>query len=120
MGYSRTHVKEALLQARRDGKPTEGLRADDRETVIQLERWNYLPVDQDAMDKRIQDWYVSQGLALREDTPKDTRGDTPDDTPDDMPEPIRVRGTNSEALAAAEAALLAATAALRLAKSMAV
>ena len=116
MGYSRTHVKEALLQARRDGKPTEGLRADDRETVIQLERWNYLPVDQDAMDKRIQDWYVSQGLAFREDTPIDTRGDTRGD----MPEPIRVRGTNSEALAAAEAALLAATAALRLAKSMAV
>ena len=115
MGYSRTHVKQALLEARRDGKPTEGLRPDDRETVIALERWKYLPVDQDAADKRIQDWYVAQGLAKRADTPNDTPGDTPEDTP----EPTRRPDANSEALEAAEAALLAATAALRLAKAMA-
>ena len=120
MPYARTDVRQALSAAREAGKPVDGLIAGDRETALQLERWGFLPIDTDAVDKRIQDWYVSQGLALREDTPKDTRGDTPDDTPDDMPEPIRVRGTNSEALAAAEAALLAATAALRLAKSMAV
>ena len=121
MGYSRTHVKEALLQARRDGKPIEGLRPDDRETVIALERWNYLPIDQDAVDQRIADWYAANGLAVRPagDTPSDTPSDTPQDTPEDTPKPSRRRAANSEALEAAEAALLAATAALRLAKAMA-
>ena len=119
MPYFRTHVKQALLEARRDGKPTEGLRPDDRETVIQLERWSYLPIDQEAVDKRIQDWYVSQGLVMRPDTPRDTPEDTPQDIPEDTPKPVRAVVANSEALEAAEAALLAATAALRLAKAMA-
>ena len=118
MGYSRTHVKEALLAARRDGKPTSGLRPDDRETVIQLERWNYLPIDQDAVDQRIADWYAANGLALKGDTPSDTREGTPEDTRGDAPKPVRP-AANSEAIDAAEAALLAATAALRLAKAMA-
>jgi hypothetical protein len=118
MAYQRTHVRQALSAAREAGKPVDGLIAGDRETALQLERWGFLPIDQDAMDKRVQDWYVSQGLALRlddtreaaSDTPSDTRGDTPADTPDDTPERSRV------ALDAAEAALAAATAALRLAR----
>lgn len=122
MPYSRTHVKEALLAARRDGKPTEGLRPDDRETVIQLERWKYLPIDQDAVDRRIQDWYVSQGLVLRGDTPIDTPEDLPEHTSEDTPNAIPAvvtTGKSSAALEAAEAALAAATAALRLARAMA-
>lgn len=118
MPYSRTHVKEALLAARRDGKPTEGLRADDRETVIQLERWKYLPIDQEALDKRIQDWYVSQGLVMKVETPRDTPGDTPEDTRERVSD-LQPVARSSAALEAAEAALAAATAALRLARAMA-
>jgi hypothetical protein len=114
MPYARTDVRQALSMAREAGKPVEGLFAGDRETALQLERWGFLPVNRDAVDKRIQDWYVSQGLAVRGgDTPEatsDTRGDTPADTPGDTPERSRV------ALEAAEAALAAASAALRLAR----
>lgn len=121
MGYSRTHVKEALLQARRDGKPTEGLRADDRETVIALERWNYLPIDQDAVDQRIADWYAANGLAVRPagDKPSDTPSDTPGDTRDLVAGDGEGSAPASVAIEAAEAALMAATAALRLARAMA-
>lgn len=121
MRYSRTHVREALHAAQRDGKPTNGLKVGDREAEITLERMGYLPVNQDAVDKRIQDWYVSQGLVVRE-TVSDTPNDTPDDTPVNTPEvvtPVRSGSTNGAALEAAEAALAAATAALRLARSMA-
>ena len=116
MAYARTHVKQALTAAREAGKPVEGLMVGDRETAIMLEKWGFLPVDQAAIDKRIQDWYVAQGLAVREgdsDTPR--REDTPDDTPVDTPERV-VR--SDAALDAAEAALQAAHAALRLARSL--
>lgn len=104
MGYSRPHIRQAITAAREAGKPVQGF-AGDREMVLQLERWGFLPIDQDAVDRRIADWYVAQGLALRDD-------DTPDtpDTPNDMPERSRM------ALDAAEAALAAASAALRLAR----
>jgi hypothetical protein len=118
MPYARTDVRQALSMAREAGKPVEGLFAGDRETALQLEKWGFLPLDREAVDKRIADWYVANGLALRDgdtpeppsDTPTDTRGDTPADTPGDTPERSRV------ALEAAEAALAAASAALRLAR----
>jgi hypothetical protein len=105
MGYSRPHIRQAAAAAREAGHVVDGF-AGDREMVLQLERWGFLPIDQDAVDQRIADWYVSQGLAVRADTP-----DTPEpDTPDATPERSRV------ALEAAEAALAAAAAALRLAR----
>ena len=114
MPYARTDVRQALSMAREAGKPVDGLFAGDRETALQLERWGFLPLDREAVDKRIADWYVSQGLALRDgDTPEpqsDTPDDAPGDTPGDTPERSRV------ALEAAEAALAAASAALRLAR----
>ena len=88
----------------------------DRETEITLERMGYLPIDQDAVDKRIQDWYVSQGLVLRADTPVDTPKDTPEPKSESPKLPT---GASTVALEAAEAALAAATAAMRLARSMA-
>lgn len=109
MPYARPHVRQALAAAREAGKPVDGMKSDDRETSIALERWGFLPIDQDAMDKRITDWYVSQGLAMRADDPMPDTPDTPD-TPDDAPERSRM------ALDAAEAALAAASAALRLAR----
>jgi len=123
MPYARTDVRTALHAAREAGKPCEGLIAGDRETALQLERWGFLPVDQAATEKRIQDWYVSQGLAMREsdtpervlDTPRDTpeapRGDTRGDTPGGVP--------TLDVLAAAESALETARVALSLARSMA-
>ena len=89
----------------------------DRETEIVLERMGYLPIDQDAVDRRVQDWYVAQGLVVRESSPTDTpapvvdtQPDAPRDTPGDTPDRSRV------ALEAAEAALAAASAAIRLAR----
>jgi hypothetical protein len=89
--------------------------------VIALERWNYLPIDQDAVDQRIADWYAANGLALRpaKDTPSDTPGDTPEDTRDLVVDAEEGSAPASVAIEAAEAALMAATAALRLAKAMA-
>ena len=106
MGYSRPHIRQAMTAAREAGKPVDGF-AGDRDMVLQLERWGFLPIDQDEVDRRVQDWYVANGLAVRvSDTP-----DTPKpDTPDDAPERSRV------ALEAAEAALAAASAALKLAR----
>ena len=122
MPYARTDVRTALHAAREAGKPCDGLIAGDRETALQLERWGFLPVNQEATDKRIQDWYVSQGLAMRESdtreatldtpqaTPEPTRGDTPGDT----------RGVPTlDVLAAAESALETARVALSLARSLA-
>ena len=121
MAYPRAHVRQALSMAREAGKPVDGLMAGDRETVIMLEKWGYLPVNQDAVDERIAAWYVKNGLAARVgDAP-----DTPVDTPDRVPEEPRSesrggsRLADGAALEAAEAALVAATAALRLARSMA-
>lgn len=123
MAYARTHVKQALSAAREAGKPVDGLMVGDRETAIMLEKWGYLPIDQAALDKRIQDWYVSQGLAVREgDLGAPRRGDTPDDTPAEVS--LVTRDASSDvvsgaALEAAEAALAAASAAIRLVKSIA-
>jgi hypothetical protein len=115
MSYSRPHIRQALAQAREEGKPVEGF-VGDRDTVLQLERWGYLPINQDEVDRRIADWYVSQGLAIREG---DEQRDTPNDTPKDTPERVTRRHAPDAAIEAAEAALAAATAALRLARSMA-
>ena len=115
MGYSRPHIRQALAQAREEGKPVEGF-AGDRDTVIQLERWGYLPLNQDQVDQRIADWYVSQGLAIRD---RDVENDTLNDTPEDTPERVTRLHAPDAAIEAAEAALAAATAALRLARTMA-
>ena len=114
MGYSRPHIRQALAAAREAGRPVDGLIAGDRATTLQLERWGFLPIDVDAMDKRVQDWYISQGLAVRDsDTP-----DTPD-TPQPRPVGVSEDAPAEVALEAAEAALAAASAALRLARSIA-
>lgn len=106
MSYPRVHVSQAFTAAREAGKDLTGLKVGDRETVIALERWGFLPLNQDATDARIADWYVKNGLATRRD-------DTPGDTPE------RVSGSTAAALAAAEAALEAARAALAVARSVA-
>jgi hypothetical protein len=123
MPYARTDVRTALHAAREAGKPCDGLIAGDRETALQLERWGFLPVNQEATDRRIQDWYVSQGLAMREsDTPErvsDTLYATPEDTRGDTPERV-VRGVPTlDVLAAAESALETARVALSVARTMA-
>lgn len=105
MPYARTDVRQALLTAKESGKDCTGMSVDKRETAIMLERWGFLPIDREAVDRKVQDWYVSQGLATR-------RSDTPGDTPD--------RVSTAAALEAAEAALAAAAAALRLARSITV
>ena len=127
MPYARTDVRTALHAAREAGKPCDGLIAGDRETALQLERWGYLPVNQEATEKRIQDWYISQGLAIREsdtpervsDTPRDTRGDTPEPTPRDTRGDTPGGVPTLDVLAAAESALETARVALSLARSMA-
>ena len=125
MAYARTHVKQALSAAREAGKPVDGLMAGDRETAIMLEKWGYLPIDQDAVDKRIADWYVANGLAWRgddSDTPTSRRDDTPEDTPVETPvnTPVDARGVPTlDVLAAAESALETARVALSVARSMA-
>lgn len=126
MAYPRAHVRQALSMAREAGKPVEGLMAGDRETAIMLEKWGFLPINQDAVDERIRAWYVKNGLAARVGDAPDTPANAPEDTPErvreDTPEDTRgggAQGSNVAALEAAEAALAAATAALRLARSMA-
>jgi hypothetical protein len=104
--------------AREAGKPVDGLMAGDRETVIMLEKWGYLPVNQDAVDERIAAWYVKNGLAARVGDAPDTPVDTPERVPEEPPERVPRVGADDAALAAAEAALQAAHAALRLARSL--
>jgi len=115
MPYARTDVRQALSVAREAGKPVDGLIAGDRETTIQLERWGFLPVDREATDKRIADWYVANGLALK-------GGDTPEavsDTPQATPGDTRGVVPTLDVLAAAESALETARVALSIARSMA-
>ncbi len=127
MPYARTDVRTALHAAREAGKPVEGLIVGDRETALTLEKWGYLPVDQAATDKRIADWYVANGLAVKggdtpervSDTPRDTRGDTPEPTPGDTRGDTRGSVPTLDVLAAAESALETARVALSLARSMA-
>jgi hypothetical protein len=122
MPYARTDVRTALHAAREAGKPCDGLIAGDRETALQLERWGFLPVNQEATDKRIQDWYISQGLAMRESDTRervsDTPRDTPEPTPGDTPGDTRGSVPTLDVLAAAESALETARVALSLARSM--
>lgn len=118
MPYARTDVRTALHAAREAGKPVDGLIVGDRETALTLERWGFLPVDHAATDKRIADWYVANGLAVKggdtpervSDTPRDMPGDTRGDTPG--------VSTTSAALAAADAAIEAARAAIAAARAM--
>lgn len=100
MRYARNHVQQALSAAREAGKDVTGLAPEKRETAILLENWGYLPVDQSAVDAKVQEWYISQGLAQR---PSDTPAATPD------------RAT-AAAFAAAESALATAQAMLALAR----
>jgi hypothetical protein len=123
MPYARTDVRTALHAAREAGKPCDGLIAGDRETALQLERWGFLPVDREATDKRVQDWYVSQGLAMREGDTREATLDTPHATPEptreDTPERV-LRGVPTlDVLAAAESALETARVALSVARTMA-
>lgn len=103
MRYSRVHVSQALSAAREAGKDLDGLKVGDRETIIALERWGFLPIDQQATDAKVAEWYRANGLAT-------LATDTPGDTPDRVP--------TSAALAAAEAAIEAARMALALARSV--
>lgn len=119
MPYARTDIRTALHAAREAGKPCDGLIAGDRETALQLERWGFLPVNQEATDKRIQDWYISQGLAMRESDTPERVSDTPRDTPEPTPGDTRGSVPTLEVLAAAESALETARVALSLARSMA-
>jgi hypothetical protein len=118
MAYPRAHVRQALSMAREAGKPVEGLMAGDRETAIMLEKWGFLPINQDAVDERIAAWYVKNGLAARVGDAPDTPVDTPERVPEEPPERVPRVGADDAALAAAEAALQAAHAALRLARSL--
>lgn len=115
MPYARTDVRTALHAAREAGKPVQGLIVGDRETALQLERWGFLPVDHAATDKRIADWYVANGLAVRGGDTPERVSDTPRDTPDDSPG----RVPTLDVLAAAESALETARVALSLARSLA-
>ena len=119
MPYARTDVRTALHAAREAGKPCDGLIAGDRETALQLERWGFLPVNQEATEKRIQDWYVSQGLAMRESDTREATSDTPDAAPEPTPGDTRGGVPTLDVLAAAESALETARVALSLARSMA-
>lgn len=115
MGYPRTEVRQALAAARSAGKDCTAMHVDARDTEITLEKWGFLPVDADAVDARMRDWYISQGLAVRlEDTPR-----SKPTTVEKQPAPSKLMGSPTEAaMVAAEAALTAAQAALSLARSM--
>ena len=109
MAYSRTAVKTALGKAREAGKACDGLSVGLRETELQLETWGFLPLPGDVdTDKRVRDWYVSQGLAIAD------KGQTSEP----VVVPMSPSVASEAALVAAEAALGAASAALALARSM--
>lgn len=106
MPYPKAQVRTALAEARKAGRVTDGMTPDLRDTELQLERWGFLPLQgDDATDKRVADWYRSQGLVMVEDA----RPDAP---------PRAGEPPSDAALLAAEAALAAAQAALALARSM--
>lgn len=113
MRYPRAQVRTALAAAKEAGKPTAGLSVDLRETELTLQQWGFLPLPGDAsVDKRIADWYVAQGLAVRADDKEPRRKAAPSE-PRIMSAPA-----DDAALRAAEAALAAAQAALAYARSM--
>lgn len=77
-----------------------GLKVGDDETELMLERAGLLPIDTDAVEAKVSDWYVRNGLASRDVVRRDSSEET------------------AAALEAAEAALGAAAAALRLARRL--
>lgn len=118
MQYSRTHVRQALSAAREAGRDVSGMPPERRETAVILERWGYLPINQEQVDERIAAWYVANGLATRAD---DTPGDTPEVPAASAASVIRVGSSASStmaALVAAEAAIEAARLALAAARTM--
>jgi multidrug resistance efflux pump len=98
--YPKTHVQQALVAARQAGIDVAGLKVGDDETELTLERAGLLPIDSNAVETKVSDWYVRNGLATRDTVRRETSQ------------------TTAAALEAAEAALQAATAALRLAKQL--
>ena len=115
MGYSRTEVRTALKQAKAAGKDCQGLFVDARDTEITLEKWGFLPCDNERLDARVADWYVSQGLAVRSDG-----SDMPNvNTPVKNDVEVGVSQSTEAALVAAEAALSAAAAAFAFARQVA-
>lgn len=122
MQYSRTHVRQALSAAREAGRDVSGMPPERRETAVILERWGYLPVNQEQVDERIAAWYVANGLATRaDDTPGDTPGDTPEVPAASVASVIPVGSSASStmaALVAAEAAIEAARLALAAARTI--
>ena len=111
MAYSKAAVRTALGKARESGKACDGLSVGLRETELQLETWGFLPLPGDTdVDKRVSDWYKSQGLAI-------AVGDAEPRLEPASPV-VMSSAPHDAALLAAEAALGAATAALALARSM--
>lgn len=104
MRYEKNHVAQALSAAREAGIDTAGMKNGDRDTELTLERMGFLPIDSAAVDAKVADWYVRNGLARREGPPSNFTGD-----------PSAATGA---AVAAAEAALEAAAAALRLVRAL--
>lgn len=115
MGYPRAEVRQALARAKADGRDCTGLYVDARDTEITLEKWGFLPIDLQALEKRTQDWYVSQGLAVRV---SDGRASSTSARKDVSDSPIVNVSPTEAAMTAAEAALTAAQAALSLARSL--
>ena len=114
MSYTRAQVRTALAKARESGRSTSGMAPELRETELELERWRFLPLPDDPdVDKRVADWYISQGLALPANGEAPRRKSAKAE-----PAMIMSAPPNDAALVAAEAALAAAQAALAYARSM--
>lgn len=115
MSYTRTEVRSALKQARDAGKDCAGLYPDALDTTITLERWGFLKTPNEKVDARIADWYVAQGLAVRESD--SVMSDIKSEPRNDVA--VGVSGSTEAALVAAEAALSAAQAAFAFARQVA-
>ena len=74
MHYRHHDIRAALAAAKASGRDTKGMHADDRQTVLTLERWGHLPVNGDEVDERIAAWYIAQGLAVPDITRDHGRG----------------------------------------------
>ena len=104
MRYEKRHVAQALSAAQQAGIDTAGMKNGDRDTELTLERMGFLPVDPEAADALVADWYVRNGLARREGSPSTFT--------------VNPSEATGAAVAAAEAALEAAAAALRLVRAL--
>lgn len=126
MTYTRGEVRTALAKAKDAGADCLHMRADDRETVITLEKWGFLPLDPVKVNAKVADWYVAQGLAVRtvetgvggrataQSRAKKSNDVSSHVADNDQPHP---KGITDAAMSAAEAALTAAQAALAVARS---